>query len=201
MGSLLLLPMSVTSFFSSKLMILVGRWIRPAQMLPLGMTAFALSLLMFATSRHQLWEIFVTMGLAGIGIGCSFTVMPRMIVSAAPPEDTGSALALNQVLRMIGMSVGSALSATILTAHTPAGMRFPDDRGYTIGAVAGIVLCIVTAIIAVALQARVGRPRPSSDTPDDLSVIESVDAAIAGVVAFEAEESEEDTASAGVGTS
>ena len=83
------------------------------------------------------------MGIAGVGMGCSFAVMPRMIVSVVAPEETGSALAMNQVLRTVGYSIGSALSATILTAHTAASSRFPTNSGYTVGAIVAIGLVAV----------------------------------------------------------
>lgn len=186
-GGLALLPLSAASFFASKLVTYSSRWIDPKRMLPIGATAFALSLVMFATSRNHLWEIFVEMGIGGIGIGCSFAVMPRMIVSAASPEETSSALALNQVLRTIGYSIGSALAATILTAHTPSNVEFPNNSGYTVGAIVAIALCLITAVVSWILPTRQGRAAALS-ADDELSVEESVDSAIAGVLAFEPDE-------------
>lgn len=191
-GSLVLLPLSAASYFSSRLATYLGRWLAPGKILPLGMLAFIVALLLFATNRNHLWEIFVVMGLAGLGMGCSFAVMPRMIVSTASAEETGSALAMNQVLRTVGYSIGSALSATILTAHTASSSRFPTDRGYTVGAIVGITLCVLTAIIAVALQVRTIEPRRATDSDGELSVTESVDSAIAGVLAYEPDDTDRD---------
>lgn len=187
-GSFVLLPLSAASYFSSRLATYLGRWLPAGKILPLGMLGFIVSLVMFCTNRNHLWEVFVVMGLAGVGMGCSFAVMPRMIVSAARPEETGSALAMNQVLRTVGYSIGSALSATILTAHTPPFSRFPIDRGYTVGAIVGICLCALTAVVAVALQVREANPGTAPDPDGELSVTESVDSAIAGVLAYEPEE-------------
>ena len=153
-GSLVLLPLSIASYFSSKLATYLGRWLPPGKILPLGLLGFIVALALFATHRDQLWEIFVVMGIAGVGMGCSFAVMPRMIVSVVAPEETGSALAINQVLRTVGYSIGSALSATILTAHTAASSRFPTNSGYTVGAIVAIGLVAVAGIGAVVLQAR-----------------------------------------------
>ncbi len=185
-GGLALLPLSAASFFSSKLVTPLSRWIKAERLLPLGALAFALSLVLFATNRDHLWEILVAMGLAGVGIGCSFAVMPRMIVSSIPAEETSSALAMNQVLRTIGYSMGSALAATILTAHTTAASEFPANDGYTVGALVGIGLCLVTAVISLALPSHARRRAP--DAEQELQVEESVDAAIAGALAFERDE-------------
>ena len=102
-GSLVLLPLSIASYFSSKLATYLGRWLPPGKILPLGLLGFIVALALFAAHRAQLWEIFVVMGIAGVGMGCSFAVMPRMIVSVVAPEETGSALAMNQVLRHRGL--------------------------------------------------------------------------------------------------
>lgn len=207
-GGLVLLPMSAASFFSTKLLSYLSRWVSPGQVLPLGLFAFALSLLLFATRRSHLWEILLAMAFGGIGIGCSFAVMPRMIVSAARPEDTSSALALNQVLRTIGYSVGSALAATILAAHTLPASEFPTDSGYTVGALVGIVLCVATGILSMILQpanrlrgALLDATRLSTarlSTARELVVTESVDPAIAEVLAFEPARGQSATSSSAV---
>lgn len=192
-GSLVLLPLSIASYFSSKLATYLGRWLTPGKILPLGLLCFIASLALFAVRRDQLWEIFVVMGIAGVGMGCSFAVMPRMIVSVVAPQETGSALAMNQVLRTVGYSIGSALSAAILTAHTAVSQRFPTDSGYTVGAIVAIALCALAAVVAVALQARATETttgsEPSSES-HELAVTESVDSAIAGVLAYEPDERE-----------
>ncbi len=186
-GSLVLLPLSITSYLSTKLATFLSRWLSPGRILPFGMLSFTASFLMYNASRDHLWEIFVVMGLAGVGTGCSFAVMPRMIVNATKPEQTGSALALNQVLRMVGFSIGSALSATVLAAYTATGARFPTDRGFTVGAIVGVSLCTFTTIVAIALQ--IHQSDPVETKKDiELLVTESVDSAIAGVIAYEPEE-------------
>ena len=51
--------------------------------------------------------------------------MPGFIVRAVPPSETGSAMGFYQVLRSIGLSVGSALAAAC-SSPTPA--RAPPSR-------------------------------------------------------------------------
>jgi MFS family permease len=183
-GGLVLLPLSAFSFLASKFANYATKWISPNRLLPLGAIAFAVSLTLFATSRAHLWEIFVVMGIGGIGMGCSFAVMPRLIVSSIPIEETSSALALNQVLRTVGYSIGSALAATILTAHTASTAEFPANGGYTVGAVVAIALCLLTAVISWALPSR-GAKAAKLTADEELEVQESADAGIAGVLAFE----------------
>ncbi|MCW2530021.1 MAG: transporter [Pseudonocardiales bacterium] len=188
-AGLVLLPMSAASFFASRLVTYVTRWIKPDRILPLGVLTFAAALLLFATSRSHLWEIFVVMGLVGLAVGSSFAVMPRMIVSAVPAAETSSALALNQVLRTVGYSIGSALSAAILTAHTYAPSLLPTNRGYTIGAIIAIVMCVTTAIISWVLPTRSPKTARANGAAvgveEELVIDESADGATAGILAYE----------------
>ncbi len=201
-AGLVLLPMSVMSFASSKIVTYVSRWVRPDRILPVGALLFALALVTFALHRDHLWEVFVVMGVGGLAIGCSFAVMPRMIVSSVRPEETSSALALNQVLRTIGFSIGSALSATILTAHTVAPSILPSNDGYTVGAIIAIGLCLAAAVVSTVLPAHAHAavadvPDTTDSDPRDTEtqVAESVGTAIAGVLAYEPAESEADATS------
>ncbi|SDJ29428.1 Major Facilitator Superfamily protein [Frankineae bacterium MT45] len=195
-AGLVLLPLSAASFFASKLVVRLSGRVTPERLLPVGLLAFALALLIFATNRSHLWQIFLVMAIGGVGIGCSFAVMPRMIVTAVPAAQTSSALALNQVLRTIGYSIGSALAATILTSHTEIGNEFPDNRGYTVGALIAIVLCLLTAVTSLLLPARAEQGASTSNAQRDddleLEIEESIDAAIAGALAFEPESFESD---------
>jgi predicted MFS family arabinose efflux permease len=182
-AGLVLVPMSATSVPSSKLVTYLSRWVKPERLLPLGVVTLALGLIFFAVERSRLWECFVVMGITGIGVGAVFAVIPRLIVSAVPADETSSALALTQVVRTIGFSIGSALSATILTAHTPKGSLLPHNSGYSVGAAVGAGMGLLTAAIGWFLARQAG---PVADVPgDDLLVEESVDAAAAGVFLYD----------------
>jgi len=161
---------------------------------------FAASLVFFATERTRLWEIFAIMAVTGVGTGCLFAVMPRMIVAVVPGHETSSALALNQVLRSVGYSIGSATGATVLAAHTAAGQSLPSGSGYTVGAWIGVGLCLIAAVVAWTLPAAspvtaspVTLPVPPTPSGDDrlsrgdeeIMIEESTDAAIAGLIGFE----------------
>jgi hypothetical protein len=114
-----------------------------------------------------------------------------MIVSATPPEETASALALNQVVRTVGYSIGSALAATVLTAHTRTGAIFPANVGYTDAALLALGLCSATAIVSVLLSGvRRQRPLPRFDADEELEIEESIDGVISGVTLFEPESTE-----------
>jgi predicted MFS family arabinose efflux permease len=185
-AGLALLPMSAASFATSKLVAWLSRWFSAEQLLPLGVVTFIAGLLLFATHRDHLWQILVVMAIVGFSIGASFAVMPRMIMASTPLAETSSALALNQVLRTVGYSIGSALSATVLTAHTAAGAVFPANTGYTVAAVIAMVLLGGTAVLSFVLPRR-SAASEQLDTEAELLAEDNADAAIAGVLTLEYE--------------
>jgi EmrB/QacA subfamily drug resistance transporter len=88
------------------------------------------AILTFAHARE--WEILVAMAIVGIGFGLAFATMSNLIVAAVPAHQTGAANGMNANIRTIGGSVGTALMASIVSAHTLPG-RLPAENGYTYG--------------------------------------------------------------------
>ena len=133
-------------------------------MIPLGSMVFALSTLFFALEHRALWEAFVAAGFAGIGIGFTFAAMPGFIVRAVPPSETGSATGFYQVLRSIGLSVGSALAAAVLTAYTHAGQTNPSIGGFRVTLlVASRVVRRRTAVLSYVLPGQGDAPAVAPD--------------------------------------
>ncbi|MFC9330248.1 MFS transporter [Kitasatospora sp. NPDC057015] len=153
-AALTLLPFSVASVGASRLAPLIGRRFGARAVMPAGSLAFVAAMLVFCFARSGLWEIFLLMAIAGLGVGCTFAAMPAFIVSAVPPAETGSALGVNQVLRVIGGSIGSALSAGILTAHTTPPARLPAESGYTAATAVGIGVWVFAGLAALLLPGR-----------------------------------------------
>ena len=110
-------------------------------MIPFGSLMFAASTLFFAVEHRALWEAFVASGIAGIGIGFTFAAMPGFVVRAVPASETGSAMGLYQVLRSIGLSLGSALAAAILITYTAPGHTYPSYQGFRVTLIVATALC------------------------------------------------------------
>lgn len=158
---LLLVPFSAASLVTGRLVRILGSAATPARMLPLGCLLSFAAMVCFLLCRSSLWGIGAMMALAGLGVGVTFAVTPGLIVGGVPAEETGSAMSFNQVVKYIGYSTGSALSAAILQAATGPGDLLPTDDGYRDAGLAGCAAFVLTAIVAVVLT-RVGvRPRPS----------------------------------------
>ena len=163
-SSMVFLPLSVTTFAASRFLGLYERRFGTRSMIPFGSVIFAVSTLFFALEHDELWEAFVASGLAGLGVGLTFAAMPGFIVRAVPRRETGSATGFYQVLRNIGLSVGSALGAAILIAFTHPGHTFPTVGGFHAALLVASGLCLVTAVISYVLPgAGVNRLRPDTE--------------------------------------
>jgi MFS family permease len=170
-AGLVLVPLSAGSFVASRGLSLYERHFGTRTMIPVGSLVFAVGALFFALGNGELWAAFVASGLAGIGIGFTFAAMPGFIVRSVPPHETGSATGFYQVLRSIGLSVGSALAAAILTGFTRAGHAYPTIGGFrtALGAASG--LCLVTAVVSYVLPGR-SVPGPASGRPGSQELAE-----------------------------
>lgn len=171
-SGLLLVPLSVLSTASSRIAPALGRRFGQRAVLPIGCAVFVVANLVFAFERSHLWELTVVTAIAGLGIGCTFAALPGLIIAHVPADQTGSAMSVNLVIRYIGYSTGSALSATVLEAHTAAGQVLPGNGGYTVVALTAVAVLTVAGVVSAVVP---GRETPP---PDDL-VEESLTEAIA----------------------
>ena len=171
---LVLLPFSAASVLSSKLAPMLARRTSTMTVLPIGCAISLLSMLMFLLTRGSLWELFVIMAIAGLGVGCTFAVMPGLIVNAVPAHETGSAISFNQVLRTVGYSAGSVLSAVVLEAHTPAGQLLPSSGGYQLAAWLGCAVWAVTGVVTIVLPRRAAPARTLVTVDEELLMDESI---------------------------
>ena len=188
-AGLAMLPLSIISFTSARLVDVATRWIPAIRVLPIGIAIIGVSQLLFAIARDQLWQDFVVTGVLGLGIGCSFAVMPRVIVQWVPAEETSSALALNQVVRTIGYSIGSAVGAAVLSAHEHGGV-FPTNSGYTVGALIGVAMSLLTVVVAATLpgrtQPRAARAADGFDETDQEHLeVDSIESAVSGALIYD----------------
>jgi MFS family permease len=174
-AGLVLLPFSVASVLASQVAKRLDRLAGPRAVLPLGAVVLGAGLLLFGFVRDELWQLFAAAAVSGLGVGCIFAALPGLIVAAVPPRETGSAMSLNQVLRYIGFSVGSALSATLLEAATPDGASLPASSGYGAIALVGCGACVVMAVLTAfapapsAAPARAVAAADASAAPRDRS--------------------------------
>jgi predicted MFS family arabinose efflux permease len=88
--------------------------------------------------------------------------MPGVILAVTPTGETSSAMGINQVVRSVGFSAGSALGGLILAAYTYSGQAFPTQRGYSTAAWIGATAMVATIVPTAAARHR--SPRPDRPT-------------------------------------
>jgi MFS family permease len=158
-----LTPFSIGSFLANRASAVVVRRASAAVVMPIGGVMLLAAMASFAFAHSNVWELVVTMTLAGFGVGAIFAVMPSFIMRVTPLHETGSAMSFNQVLRYVGFSTGSALSSAVLEAHTTS--VYPSDRGYTVAALIGCALWVLTIAVMLILPGRKGLRRSSAGVP------------------------------------
>jgi MFS family permease len=167
-----LVPLSIGTLGASRLAPGFERRYGRRIMIPLGSVLFAVAMGVFAIEHSGLWEAFLVMGIAGIGIGFTFAAMPGFIVKAVHAKNTGSAMGFYQVLRSIGLAVGSAVSGVILAAYTRPHHAFPGVGGFRMALLIGAALCLLTAVLCYVLPGGSLGPQPHPVDADEALAME-----------------------------
>ena len=153
-SGLLLLPQTVAAFVLGLYAGRLGQRFGSKNVLIVGTLVSAASYLLFALAHDARWEIFLVSTIIGAGFGVAFSSMANLIVAAVPPEQTGVASGMNANIRTIGGAIGSALMASVVTAHMgPGGL--PREAGYVNGFLlltAALVLAALAALLIPAVR-------------------------------------------------
>lgn len=163
-AGLVLVPFSILGFVAGRLVPALRRRLTAQQVLTAATGVLMVAFAAFIVIRGHLAGAVIVMGILGAGVGVFSAVMPAVILDATPTGETASAMSVNQVVRSVGFSIGSALGGLVLAASTTAGQAFPRPAGYTTAALVGIG--VTTATLLVITTARTRHPRPTrAQTP------------------------------------
>jgi MFS family permease len=131
-SGLMLLPSAITMFVTG---IFIGRLagrLGGKVLVIAGCLIGCVAMSILAFAHHQVWEIYLSSAIMGIGFGLAFSAMSALIVAAVPSSQTGVATGMNANIRTIGGSIGAAVMASIVTSQLePSGL--PKEAGYTTG--------------------------------------------------------------------
>jgi MFS family permease len=142
-AGLALVPLSAGSFLASRWLTPLRRRVGLRALISGGVALLGLGALLFVVTADELWQVCVTMGLVGVGLGWTFATMPALIVGAVPPGETGSATGFYQVSRYVGFAVGSGISVTLLQVFGDDGA--PDRHAFRMGFLAAALISFATA--------------------------------------------------------
>jgi hypothetical protein len=73
-----------------------------------------------------------------------------------------------QLVRTVGYSIASALSATVLVLYIPAGHTFPSDTGYSAAALISVAVLIAGLILSSVFAVASRRQPDGPVAPPDL---------------------------------
>jgi MFS family permease len=102
--------------------------------------------------HSQPWEIALAAGLCGAGNGIAWATLPILITANVPPEQTGVANGMNNVMRMIGGAVGGQVAATFIAKSVVDG--HPTGHGYELAFAMGAIALALAFVPAVAVPRR-----------------------------------------------
>jgi EmrB/QacA subfamily drug resistance transporter len=116
---------------------LLHRWLSLRAQLIAGMLSCAAGFAVLARWHDAPWQVYAATSVLGVGFWLCLVALPNQVVSAVPAARTGSATAVNTVVRNAGGALGGQLAAAIIVASVPVGGGAPAASGY-IGA---LILC------------------------------------------------------------
>jgi EmrB/QacA subfamily drug resistance transporter len=113
-----------------------------------GQAACAAGFAFLAVWHNAPWQVYAATTTLGIGFCLCLIALPNQVVAAVPQHQTGSATAVNTVVRNVGGALGGQLAAALIVASAHAGL--PAASGY----VEALALCagatVLGAITAIA---------------------------------------------------
>jgi EmrB/QacA subfamily drug resistance transporter len=180
-----LLPMSFAMLVAG---ILTGRLTgRYGSKVPLvlGSAISAAGMLLLAAAHSAIIDVYIAMGLVGLGIGFAFSAMSNLIVEAVPSSQTGVATGMNANVRTIGGSIGSQVVATLIVAGVAAG-ALPHEQGYVLSFVVLAVALVAAAVTAAMVPNRAARRAASPGDPSEAHEFDELAADASAVAAAEA---------------
>lgn len=161
---LLMMPIALTAFLASLCTGALYRVLSSRVVLVLGAGISAASFLGFALWHDNRASIVGWCALQGVGNGLILATLASIVVISVPASQTGVANGMNNNIRTLGGSLGAAVTAAILTAHT----HIADGRGSVIGEggfVMAFVMMAVTMVIAGLAALLVPGPRSEMGHP------------------------------------
>lgn len=146
-AGLILVPFSALGFIAGKLTPRLRDKLSAPAVLAVSTLIVLMAFLLFACARRNIIELLIAMAILGFGVGSFSSAMPATILAATPAEETSSAMSVNQVVRSVGFSLGSAVGGLTLATRTTA--EFPTDTSYTTAAwIGAAVMATATAVCA-----------------------------------------------------
>lgn len=155
-SGLMILPSAIATFVTGLVAAPIARRVGPKAVIVFGCFVGSGAMFMMAFAHDEKWQVYVSNGISGVGIGLAFACLASLIVAAVPPEQTGVASGMNANIRTIGGSIGTAVMSSIVTAHLLSN-GFPREVSYTRGFTVlggGLLLAAIAGLLIPAISGR-----------------------------------------------
>ncbi len=119
---------------------------KPSLVVGAAITAVAFGWL--AVAHAHPYDMLISAGLLGIGIGLAFAALGNLVIQAVSAHQTGVASGMNTVMRTLGGALGGQLAATFIADNTAHGL--PTLTGFTdsfVLATGFLVVCVAAALL------------------------------------------------------
>jgi MFS family permease len=126
----IMIPIAVGNLLGSRITLWADRLGGARFSLALGSVLAMSGTLLIVFTHVSVVILVLAMSLTAIGAGATFGAMPALIIAAVAGEETGSAMSFNLLLRTVGGTIGSALTAAALGAHVSADAEYPSWSGF-----------------------------------------------------------------------
>src|SRR4051812_11932998 len=156
-AGLLLLPGSLGMLAFGPLSGVIGSRFGNKVPLAIGSAVASLGLALLAASHDSQLAVLGFTFVMSSGIGLAFAAMPNLILEAVPARRTGEATGFNALVRSVGSSIGSQVSATILAASAVAGVA--TQSGFTDAFAVSAVVAACAGVAALFIPRASVRPR------------------------------------------
>jgi EmrB/QacA subfamily drug resistance transporter len=150
-AGVLMLPSALAMLFVGPISGVLGARLGNKVPLTLGGLTTGGGMVLMGFMHGSVVEILVFNTITSIGVGLAYAAMPNLIVDAVPRHQTGQATGFNAVVRSVGSSLGSQVTAAILAGSVLGSTGLPSDSGYTVAFVISGVVALVAAVAAVTI--------------------------------------------------
>jgi EmrB/QacA subfamily drug resistance transporter len=170
-AGLVMLPAALMMLFAGPLSGRLGARYGNKLPLALGGIASGIGLVGLGLDHGSALSIVLWNIVSSIGIGLAYAAMPNLIVEAVPVARTGEATGFNALIRSVGSSLGSQVTAAILTATILASTGFPTSEGFKIAFLIGAGVSLIAGILALRIPSSGHRHLPVAEEIGAASIL------------------------------
>lgn len=148
-AGLVMLPGALTMLFAGPLSGRLGTRLGNKFPMAIGGLISGIGLVGLGLSHETVLSVILWNVLGSIGIGLAFAAMPNLIMDAVPMAQTGEATGINALIRSVGSSLGSQVTASILTATITASTLLPTGHGFKVAFLCAAGMSIFAGLMAL----------------------------------------------------